>query len=138
MGRFLMLMLFNNKIENRHRHSADQQRGYLSKHQRYGQTLKDRVGKDNRGTDDHGKGGEQHGPEADCPSVNHSLGQRFPCRMRSSMKSTRIIEFRTTIPAPAMKPIIEVAVKNAAKPQWAGRIPISEKGMAAITTKGVI
>ena len=29
------------------------------------------------------------------------------------MKSTRMIEFRTMIPAPAMKPIIEVAVKNA-------------------------
>jgi hypothetical protein len=29
------------------------------------------------------------------------------------MKSTRIIEFRTTIPAPAMNPIIEVAVKKA-------------------------
>ena len=29
------------------------------------------------------------------------------------MKSTRMIELRTTMPAPAMKPIIEVAVKNA-------------------------
>ena len=29
------------------------------------------------------------------------------------MKSTRMIELRTTMPAPAMKPIIEVAVKKA-------------------------
>ena len=29
------------------------------------------------------------------------------------MKSTRMMELRTTMPAPAMKPIIEVAVKNA-------------------------
>ena len=32
---------------------------------------------------------------------------------RSSMKSTRMMELRTTMPAPAMKPIIEVAVKKA-------------------------
>jgi len=32
---------------------------------------------------------------------------------RSSMKSTRMIELRMTIPAPAMKPIMDVAVKNA-------------------------
>src|SRR5690348_17873246 len=32
---------------------------------------------------------------------------------RSSMKSTRMIELRTTIPAPAMNPIMDVAVKNA-------------------------
>jgi hypothetical protein len=37
----------------------------------------------------------------------------FPSARRSLMKSTRMIEFRTTMPAPAMKPIIEVAVKNA-------------------------
>ena len=48
-----------------------------------------------------------------------------------------MIELRTTMPAPAMKPIIEVAVKNAPSAQCAGRIPISEKGIAAITTSGV-
>jgi len=53
------------------------------------------------------------------------------------MKSTRMIEFRTTMPAPAMKPIIEVAVKNAPIAQCAGRMPISENGIAAITTNGV-
>ena len=54
------------------------------------------------------------------------------------MKSTRMMELRTTIPAPAMNPIIEVAVKNAPKAQCAGRIPMSEKGIAAITTNGVM
>ena len=53
------------------------------------------------------------------------------------MKSTRMIELRTTIPAPAMKPIIDVAVKNAPIAQWAGRMPISENGIAVITMKGV-
>jgi len=54
------------------------------------------------------------------------------------MKSTRMIEFRTTIPAPAMKPIIDVAVKNAPSPPCAGRIPTSENGIAAMITSGVL
>ena len=53
------------------------------------------------------------------------------------MKSTRMMELRTTMPAPAMKPIIEVAVKNAPSNPCAGRIPTSEKGIAAMTTSGV-
>ena len=53
------------------------------------------------------------------------------------MKSTRMIEFRTTMPAPAMKPIIEVALKNAESRPCAGRMPTSEKGMATMTTSGV-
>jgi hypothetical protein len=48
-----------------------------------------------------------------------------------------MIEFRTTMPAPAMKPIIEVAVKKAPSAACAGRIPTSEKGIAAMTTSGV-
>lgn len=46
------------------------------------------------------------------------------------MKSTKMIEFRTTIPAPAIKPIIEVAVKNAPSAPCAGKILTSENGMA--------
>ena len=53
------------------------------------------------------------------------------------MKSTRMIELRTTMPAPAMKPIIEVAVKKAPSNPCAGRMPTSENGIAAITTSGV-
>jgi len=44
---------------------------------------------------------------------------------------------RTTIPAPAMNPIIEVAVKNAPISAWAGRIPTREKGIAAMIVIGV-
>jgi hypothetical protein len=54
------------------------------------------------------------------------------------MKSTRIIELRTTIPAPAINPIMDVAVKNAPIAQCAGRIPTSENGIAAIIMKGVL
>ena len=46
------------------------------------------------------------------------------------MKSTRMMELRTTMPAPAMKPIIEVAEKNAPSRPCAGRIPTSENGIA--------
>jgi len=48
------------------------------------------------------------------------------------------MELRTTIPAPAMKPIMEVAVKNAPNKPWAGRIPTKEKGIAAMITSGVL
>ena len=37
------------------------------------------------------------------------------------MKSTRMMEFRTMMPAPAMKPIMEVAVKKAPISQCAGQ-----------------
>ena len=53
------------------------------------------------------------------------------------MKSTRMIELRTTMPAPAMNPIIDVAVKNAPSIACAGRMPTSEKGMAAMIPIGV-
>ena len=53
------------------------------------------------------------------------------------MKSTRMIELRTTMPAPAMKPIIEVAVKSAPMSQWPGTIPSRVKGMGAMITAGV-
>ncbi len=53
------------------------------------------------------------------------------------MKSTRMIELRTTMPALAINPIIDVAVKNAPRSPCAGRMPTSENGMAAITTSGV-
>jgi hypothetical protein len=52
------------------------------------------------------------------------------------MKTTRMIELRTTMPVSAIKPIIDVAVKNVPRSPGAGRMPISEKGMAATTTDG--
>ena len=36
-----------------------------------------------------------------------------------------------------MKPIMDVAVKNAPMAPWAGRIPTKENGMAIITRSGV-
>ena len=48
------------------------------------------------------------------------------------------MEFLTTIPAPAINPIMDVAVKKAPSAQCAGRMPINEKGMAAIMTNGVL
>src|ERR1039458_6264574 len=60
----------------------------------------------------------------------------MPSASRSSMKFTSMMEFRTTIPAPAMKPIIEVAVKKAWRRPCAGRMPTREKGIAAMMIKG--
>ena len=72
-----------------------------------------------------------------APASITASSSGIPCSRRSSTKSTRMIELRTTIPAPAMKPIIEVAVKNAPMSPWAGRIPTREKGMAAMMASGV-
>ena len=55
----------------------------------------------------------------------------MPSRRRSSMKSTRMIELRTMIPAPAMKPIIEVAVKKTPKSAVRGRMPTSVSGIGS-------
>ncbi len=54
------------------------------------------------------------------------------------MKSTRIIEFLTTMPAPAINPIIDVAVKNAPRRACPGSMPMRESGMGAIMTKGIM
>ncbi len=53
------------------------------------------------------------GRKRTAPASITASASGIPCFSRSSMKSTRMIELRTTIPAPAIKPIIEVAVKNA-------------------------
>ena len=51
-------------------------------------------------------------------------------------KSTKRIEFLTTIPANAINPIIDVAVKSAPQSQCPGIIPISVKGIGEITMAG--
>ena len=40
------------------------------------------------------------------------------------------------MPASAMKPIIEVAVKSAPSSQWPGTMPIRVSGIGVITTAG--
>src|SRR5579859_6014297 len=72
-----------------------------------------------------------------APASMTALSMDNPSRNRSSMKSTRMIEFLTTMPAPAMKPIMDVAVKNAPMRPCAGRMPTSENGIAAMITSGV-
>ena len=73
-----------------------------------------------------------------APASITAWSSGMPCARRNWMKSTRMIEFRTTMPAPAMNPIIEGALKNASISPWAGRMPTSENGIAAITTSGVM
>ena len=73
-----------------------------------------------------------------APASTTACSSGRPSRSRSSMKSTRMIELRTTMPAPAMKPIIDVAVKNAPIAACAGRMPTSENGIAAMMSSGVL
>ena len=49
-----------------------------------------------------------------------------------------MIELRTMIPAPAMKPIIDVAVKKAPNSQWPGRMPISDSGIGSRMANGTL
>ena len=48
------------------------------------------------------------------------------------------MELRTMIPASAIIPIIDVAVKNAPLIAWPGRIPISVSGIGAMITSGIL
>src|ERR1035441_3474115 len=66
------------------------------------------------------------GRKRTAPASMTAASSAIPSCKRNSTKSTRMMEFRTTIPAPAMKPIIEVAVKKAFIMPCAGRIPTSE------------
>jgi len=52
-------------------------------------------------------------------------------------KSISRIEFLTMMPASAIKPIMEVAVKKAPNSQWPGSIPTRVRGMGAIMIRGV-
>jgi len=109
----------------------------FTSHQVDGQALKNGVEEDHGGADYDGGAGQQHRPESPAPASMTAASRVMPCRSRNSMKSTRMTEFLTTMPAPAMKPIMEVAVKNAWSRPCAGRIPTSENGMAAMITRGV-
>ena len=73
-----------------------------------------------------------------APASSTALARGMPSARRISIKSTRIIELRTTMPAPAMKPIMDVAVKKAPARAWAGTMPISDSGMGTIIAIGTV
>ena len=60
----------------------------------------------------------------------------MPCRTACLVKSTSRIELRTMMPASAIQPIIEVAVKSAPSSQWPGIMPISVSGIGAMMMPG--
>ena len=78
-------------------------------------------------------GRERMRPEATTASLSEC-----PRSKPSSTKSTKRMEFRTMIPASAIMPIMEVAVKNAPLRAWAGRIPMRVRGMGAMITRGAV
>src|SRR5688500_1797668 len=72
----------------------------------------------------------------DPASIRASRSER-PRACASSMKSTSRIEFRTMMPASAIIPIMDVAVKNAPVAACTGRMPIKVNGIGAMITSGV-
>ena len=76
------------------------------------------------------------GRKRTSPASSTASDRGIPSARRSSMKSTRMMELRTMMPAPAMKPIIEVAVKKTPKMACAGRIPMRVRGIGAMMTSG--
>src|SRR5579885_2442793 len=59
------------KVHDRDRHPRERQRGNLTSHQRDGEPLKNRVEKNHGRSHDHGRGSEQHGPEAHRAGIDH-------------------------------------------------------------------
>ncbi len=60
-----------------------------------------------------------------------------PLATSSMEKSTSRMELRTMMPARAMNPIMDVAVKSAPMIQCPGTMPSRVKGMGAMITPGV-
>ena len=124
--------------QNRYGHAGQQQRRNLAGHEGNGKSLEDGVEQNHARSNDDGRRRERHRAESHGARIDDGLLECIPSRSRNSMKSTRMIEFRTTMPAPAMKPIIEVAVKKAPRAACAGRMPASENGIAAMMSSGVL
>ena len=62
----------------------------------------------------------------------------IPSAKRKLIKSISNTEFRTIIPAKAIRPIKDVAVKKAPKTQCPNTIPINDNGIATIITIGAL
>src|SRR6185437_14668056 len=125
-------------IKHRHGHTRKNGRSHFTGHQRQCQTLENRIEQNYARTYYDSCGGQQHRTEADSAGIDYGSSRGMPCDRRNSMKSTRMMEFRTMIPAPAMNPIMEVAVKNAPMRVWAGRIPTKVSGIGAMMISGVL
>lgn len=78
------------------------------------------------------------GRKRTIPASTTASSSGIPSANFKSMKSTRMIEFLTTMPAPAIKPIMDVAVKKAPIIACPGIMPIRESGMGAIMTSGIV
>ena len=88
--------------------------------QRNRETLEDRIGEDEGRADHRRRGGQKDRLEADGAGLDQRRAQRHAASARRwRMKSTSRIELRTMMPASAMKPIIDVAVKAASNSQMA-------------------
>ena len=71
-----------------------------------------------------------------APASSSTSRNGLPGAWLWRMKSTSRIEFRTMIPASAMKPIIEVAVNGARKSMWPMTMPTRVSGIGVRITSG--
>ena len=76
------------------------------------------------------------GRKRTTPASSTASASGMPSLSFSSMKSTRMMLLRTMMPAPAMKPIMLVAVKKAPSSPCAGRMPMRDRGMGTRITSG--
>ena len=108
-------------------------------HQRNGQALKVGSNRITPGADDDGGCGERHRPEPHRAGIDHRLFERQAVaepQLDEVHQDDRVTHHD---PGTAMKPIIDVAVKNAPIAACAGRMPTSvEKGIAAMISSGVL
>jgi len=70
-------------------------------------------------------------------SMTASLSSR-PSANRASIKSINKTLLRTIMPASAITPIIDVAVKKAPNIRWPGMIPSKVKGIGIIISRGTV
>ena len=95
------------------------------------------IGEDDGGADHGGERGQQDRLEADRAGFEQHLDAAAgPVACGWRMKSTSRIELRTMMPASAMKPIIDVAVKGAANSQWPIMMPMKVSGIGVRMTSG--
>ncbi len=78
------------------------------------------------------------GTSRTAPALTTAFSSGSPDRSSRLMKSTSRIELRTMMPARAIKPIIEVAVKKTPKTPCAGRMPTRVSGIGTMMMIGVI
>jgi len=78
------------------------------------------------------------GRKRTAPASMIASSSAIPSLLFISAKSMRMMELRTMMPARAMNPIMDVAVKKAPNAACPGRMPMRVRGIGAMITTGVV